>query len=65
MDSAFKKEIEAILEANLAMWTSLPVDQRQGEKLMSYLDWKAIPTKDHPVVMLTVSFDTSWQRKGS
>eukprot|EP00957_Ditylum_brightwellii_P081396 6191169-Ditylum_brightwellii.AAC.1 len=47
------------------MWTSLPADQRQGEKPISFLDWKAIPTKDCPVVTLTVSFGTGWQCKGS
>eukprot|EP00957_Ditylum_brightwellii_P013760 1037288-Ditylum_brightwellii.AAC.1 len=65
MDFALKKEIEATLEANLALWTSLPANQRQGKKPISYLDWKAIPTKDRPVVTLTVSFDTGWQCKGS
>eukprot|EP00957_Ditylum_brightwellii_P191161 14555444-Ditylum_brightwellii.AAC.1 len=65
MDFALKKENEATLEANFAMWTSLPADQRQGEKPMSYLEWKPIPTKDCPVVMLTVSFDTGWQHKES
>eukprot|EP00957_Ditylum_brightwellii_P037970 2871811-Ditylum_brightwellii.AAC.1 len=47
------------------MWTCLPAEQRQGEKPISYLDWKAIPTKDCPVVTFTVSFGTGWQCKGS
>eukprot|EP00957_Ditylum_brightwellii_P092449 7040054-Ditylum_brightwellii.AAC.1 len=65
MDSALVKEIEETLESSLAMWTSLPANQRQGENPISYLDWKAIPTKDRPAVMLTMSFDTGWQCKGS
>eukprot|EP00957_Ditylum_brightwellii_P142564 10861719-Ditylum_brightwellii.AAC.1 len=65
MDFDREKEIEATLEANLVTWTSLPYDKRQGEKPISYLDWKTVPTKNCPVIMLAVIFDTGWQYKGS
>jgi hypothetical protein len=52
-----KNEIEATLDANLALWNSLSANKR-GEKLISYLDWASLPSEKHPIVILTVSPDT-------
>eukprot|EP00957_Ditylum_brightwellii_P127231 9700844-Ditylum_brightwellii.AAC.1 len=32
---------------------------------MSYLDWASLPSKNWPVVTLTVLFDMGWQTKGT
>jgi hypothetical protein len=64
LDFALENEIEATLDANLALWNSLPANKR-GKKPMSYLDWASLPPENWPVVTLTVSFDTGWQTKGT
>eukprot|EP00957_Ditylum_brightwellii_P026422 1999000-Ditylum_brightwellii.AAC.1 len=63
MEEGLLEEIRLMLEEKMKQWGNQP--NPKEEKPLTYDEYVAIPSNQHPHTDILVSFDMGWQKKGS